>query len=81
MLGPFRVRNTLSPSHANRHRSALPGSSASELVVSLTGNDYDRVIQDCPESKLKYIDDDDGETVTVSTLVPPAEKLHLIFQY
>ena len=65
MLGPFRVRN-LRPYRA----PTLPNTerlSACEAIVSVTGNEYQRNLDTHPDSRLKYIDEDDGETVTVST--------------
>ena len=69
MLGPFRIRNARRPVSPPLHpRASYARSSTKDLIVSLTGNDYDRTIEDNPDSKLKYVDEDDGETVTVSVL-------------
>ena len=69
MLGPFRIRNlrrpTTPPNRASYASAARRGSS--EAVVSITGNEYDSNVLMHPESKLKYLDEDDGEVVTVST--------------
>ena len=65
MLGPFRIRNLKGPQQA-----PLPYSerlSACEAVVALTGNEYQKNVDVHPDSRLTYIDEDDGETVTVSS--------------
>lgn len=86
MLGPFRVRKPgRGPRSLNsgsddtcRFRPALryltdvsSPSSPREMTVQLTGSEYDKTIQDVPECKLLYIDDDDGETVTVRITFDP----------
>ena len=69
MLGPFRIRNlrrpTTPPNRASYASAARRASS--EAVVSITGTEYDHNVLMHPESTLKYLDEDDGEVVTVST--------------
>ena len=72
MLGPFRIRHLSRPPSPPGQRSfprTTPIISARDVVVSLTGSEYDRTVSEHPESKLKYVDEDDGEVVTVS-IVP-----------
>lgn len=62
MLPPFRVR-TLRP-------SASPGLGRSErkefnALVRITAPEYDKTLRNCPEATLKYLDEEDGEIVTV----------------
>jgi hypothetical protein len=40
-------------------------------VLSISGQEYDSTVLAHPEARLKYLDDDDGEVITVSTLRPP----------
>lgn len=35
-------------------------------VVQITANEYEETISNNPETKLSYVDEDDGEKVTVS---------------
>ncbi len=58
MLPPFRVRN----SNSGRSRLAKTDFDA---VVRICAPDYDLTVQACPEAKLKYFDEEDGEIVTV----------------
>ena len=70
MLGPFRIRNLRRPSSPTL---PLPYAGIKirsyDAVVSLTGQEYDSNVQQYPESKLKYVDQDDGDTITVCRLV------------
>ncbi|KAL9117521.1 MAG: hypothetical protein Q9187_005942, partial [Circinaria calcarea] len=70
MLGPFRIRNLRRPASPPNRQS--PGSvpakvGAFEAVVCLTGQEYQTNALNRPESRLRYLDEDDGETVTVGT--------------
>lgn len=68
MLPPFRVRNL------RRSISSPSGPSPSNLsiilddhpLVRITAPQYDSTISEYPDAKLRYLDDDDGEIVTVS---------------
>jgi hypothetical protein len=62
MLKPFRIR------HLRDDSSSLggDGSSRRDGVVQLSGSDYENTILECPEAMLMYMDDDDGEIITVS---------------
>jgi hypothetical protein len=59
MLKPFRIRNLYFNS------SDLVDCSG---VVQLSPQQYDHEIQSTPEAGFAYIDEDDGETVTVSLI-------------
>lgn len=69
MLGPFRIRNLgRSVSPPNRASYYSPSRRGSlDAVVSITGTEYDYNTLMHPESKLLYLDEDDGEIVTVSS--------------
>lgn len=57
MLNPFRIRNLYF------NASDLVDCSG---VVQLSPQQYDQEIQTTPEALFAYLDEDDGETVTVS---------------
>ena len=57
MLKPFRIRNLYFNS------TDLVDCSG---VVQISPQQYDQEIQTTPEALIAYIDEDDGETVTVS---------------
>lgn len=56
MLRPFRIRNLYFDSPDLIDRSG---------VVQLSSQQYDHEIKTLPEAVITYIDEDDGETVTV----------------
>jgi hypothetical protein len=58
MLNPFRIRNLCFK------RVDLVDWSG---VVQISPQHYDQEIQACPDLMLAYLDEDDGETVTVSS--------------
>ena len=68
MLPAFQVRNmrrsSSSPPRASHGSPNL--ASICDPLVKITAPEYDRAISDHPEATLKYMDDDDGEIVTVS---------------
>lgn len=62
MLPPFRVRCL--------QRPASPGPSIQtkntfDALVRISAPEYDNTVRVCPEASLKYLDNDDGETITV----------------
>ena len=62
MLKPFQVRNLhLSPT-AN-HREPF---SCRHGVVQLSAIDYDDLVSNHPRAMLTYLDDDDGDQITVN---------------
>ena len=70
MLGPFRIRNLRRPSSPTLPSPYTNNKIRSyDAVVGLTGQEYDNNVQRYPESKLKYVDQDDGEIITVCRLV------------
>lgn len=67
MLPSFKIRNmrrscSSPPRAAHTRTRAL----ANEDLVNITEPDYDETISHHPKATLKYLDDDDGELVTVS---------------
>ena len=69
MLPPFQLRN-IKPSSSTSPRasqSLLESSSSHEHLVEITAPEYDSTVSDHPEATLKYVDDDDGEVVTVGS--------------
>ena len=71
MLGPFRIRNLRRPGSPSNSRS--PGNPSKlgyhDAVVCLTGSEYHKNALRNPESRLKYLDETDGEIVTVRVLL------------
>lgn len=68
LLGPFRVRNLhrpASPSNQTLGGVSRPDSRGAVCVV--TGREYHNNAIRHPETRLRYLDDEDGELVTVST--------------
>ena len=63
MLPPFHIRN-LRP-------LSLPQASQ-DTLVQINAPYYDETISDCPAATLKYHDEDDGDLITVSSLLPRA---------
>ncbi|MCJ1391660.1 hypothetical protein MMC18_004525 [Xylographa bjoerkii] len=77
MLGPFRIRNlrrsTSPPNRASYAAATRRGSL--DTLVSIVGPEYDYTVLTHPESKLKYLDEDDGEMVTVGTSLELSQRL------
>ncbi|MCJ1405587.1 hypothetical protein MMC11_008815 [Xylographa trunciseda] len=77
MLGPFRIRNlrrsTSPPNRASYAAATRRGSL--DTLVSIKGPEYDYTVLMNPESKLKYLDEDDGEMVTVGTSFELSQRL------
>ena len=66
MLPAFRVRDL----HLYIRESSSPASSQEGMtehhpLVRITDSQYDDTVSDHPVAKLSYVDDDDGEIVTV----------------
>lgn len=53
----------LSPDNQHRAEFEVQG----DGVVQVTAKEYDRTIEEIPEARLQYQDEDDGETVIVSS--------------
>ncbi len=69
MLGPFRISN-LRRHPSQRISSQGPLSNVRReinegAIVCVEGETYDQTIKQYPEARLKYLDPDDGEIVTV----------------
>lgn len=78
VLKPFQIRNLHAyPAEANLYdsstESVLSSSPADETqtkpsgLIQLSAGEYDKIIGDHPNGTLTYIDDDDGDLITVST--------------
>ena len=67
MLPPFRVRklgrSTSTAARASHSSTLVPND---DPLLCITAPQYDSTISDHPDAKLRYVDDDDGEIVTVS---------------
>lgn len=85
MLPPFRVRglgrSTPTVTLASNNSTLVPND---DTLLRMTAPQYDSIISDHPDAKLRYVDDDDGEIVTVATSLelsqrleePPSQRLH-----
>lgn len=62
MLPPFRVRCL--QRHASPGRS-IPTRATFDALIRISAPEYDHAIRVLPEASLKYLDDDDGEMITV----------------
>lgn len=82
MLKPFRINNFPGPApdegiksiahddhndHADGTRSLSPRPDVYRAgILHISSDEYDQAINTTPQAKLHYIDEDDGEEVTVS---------------
>jgi len=70
MLPPFRIRN-LRPSNSSADRNAHGERSTAleapnhHSIVQVSAPEYDATVSRHPEATLKYMDEDDGEVITV----------------
>lgn len=77
MLPPFRIRNLRqSQSSEERHTQHWLQTPLAEpshhAIVQVSAPEYDEAICRHPEATLKYLDDDDGEVITVrSSMLKP----------
>lgn len=84
MLKPFQIRDLHGPqlqesttgsnnsSQTAVDRQALPSQSRHRHgTVQLSTSDYDEITSTHPRARLTYVDDDDGEVITVSLLKVP----------
>ena len=62
MLKPFKIRN-LQEEAVEASKQNSTGSSTA--VVQISAPEYDAAISRVPDATLTYLDDDDGETITV----------------
>jgi hypothetical protein len=78
MFKPFQIRNLhIYPAEENLYDSSTESVISSPHVdetqcrpsglIHLTGPEYDGIVRDHPNAKLTYMDDDDGDIITVST--------------
>ena len=63
MLKPFKIRN-LDEIRVSDEAGKRDG------VVQLSAPEYDNTVSNHPEAALMYLDEDDGETITVRYSVP-----------
>jgi hypothetical protein len=77
VLKPFQIRNLhVYPAEENLYdsstESVISNSPAEETqtkpssLIHLSAGEYDKIISDHPNGTLTYIDDDDGDLITVS---------------
>ncbi|KAL2039539.1 hypothetical protein N7G274_007811 [Stereocaulon virgatum] len=66
MLSPFQIRNL---------RPSQPSATAQDSLVRISAPGYDKAISSHPAGKLKYQDEDDGETITVGSSTELAQRL------
>jgi len=71
MLKPFQIRN-LQEGESEASQPVNSGLGAG--VVQISAPEYDAAISEVPEATLTYLDDDDGETITVRTSNPVSVK-------
>lgn len=80
MLKPFQIRNLhLYPAEENLYDSSTESVISSPRIdeaqcrrsglIHLTGPEYEDIIRGHPNARLTYIDDDDGDLITVSTSI------------
>ncbi|KAL8885477.1 MAG: hypothetical protein Q9215_006670 [Flavoplaca cf. flavocitrina] len=73
MLLRFRIRNLQS---SPEQTYTCPASVNKDLLISIGSDVYDELITYCPPAALKYVDDEDGETVRVGSSAELIDKLH-----
>ena len=66
MLSPFQIRNL---------RPSQPRATAHDSLVRISAPGYDKAISSHPAAKLKYQDEDDGDTITVGSSTELAQRL------
>ncbi|PWY92544.1 hypothetical protein BO70DRAFT_391945 [Aspergillus heteromorphus CBS 117.55] len=78
MLNPFQIRDLHgSPSHtsAQPSSSGLASPRTRRGIVQLSANDYDDLSSTHPRARLTYLDDDDGELITVGSSLELSQRL------
>lgn len=86
VLKPFQIRNLhVYPAEENLYdsctESVISSSPADEIqtkrsyTIHLSAGEYDKIISDHPNGTLTYIDDDDGDLITVSAYFFPPFQL------
>ena len=80
MLPPFRIRNLRESSRladTNDHggHSTELGAQDQHGIVQVSAPEYDATISTHPEATLKYMDEDDGEVITVRIYLPRSRPL------
>ena len=86
MLPPFRIRNlrrsnSAADTETHGMLSTDLGAPDHHAIVQVSAPEYDATVSTHPEATLKYMDEDDGEVITVrSCLTPPPVPLLTLFQ-
>ncbi|KAJ6020664.1 hypothetical protein N7540_006168 [Penicillium herquei] len=70
MLNPFHIRDLHGSSPPNPEEP-----SSSQGVVQISSSDYDDLASNHPRARLTYIDDDDGDQITVGSSLELSERL------
>ncbi|KAJ5723168.1 hypothetical protein N7488_001203 [Penicillium malachiteum] len=70
MLKPFQIRDLHGSSPSNPEEP-----SSSQGVVQISSSDYDDLASTHPRARLTYIDDDDGDQITVGSSLELSERL------
>lgn len=72
MLKPFRIRELLDASEdaaARKVGECEISRHGLDGVVRVTSSQYDETITSNPEARLSYVDEDDGESIMVSSIL------------
>ncbi len=74
MLPPFRIRNlgrsnSTGDTATHSRASTELGDPHRHGIVQVSAPEYDATISTHPEATLRYMDEDDGEVITVSSSV------------
>ncbi|KAJ5174830.1 uncharacterized protein N7482_000707 [Penicillium canariense] len=74
MLKPFQIKDLhRSPSQSHEDLSGRPSSSRG--VVQISAADYDDIASNHPRARLTYLDDDDGDQITVGSSLELSQRL------
>ena len=68
MLKPFRIRELLNAVDDTTPRQGDGNGNARDGVVRVTSSQYDETVTTNPEARLSYVDEDDGESIMVSSI-------------
>lgn len=88
VMKPFQIRNLhVYPAEENLYDSSTESviSPTDEIPlmrscpIQLSAGEYDKIISDHPNGTLTYVDDDDGDLITVSATSPSSQLFILTF--
>lgn len=74
MLKPFRIKDLLHDEE-DLYSASPTDQTPNDLrdaVVQITATQYDNTVTNNPAARLSYVDEDDGEHITVSPIYPQA---------